>query len=68
MSYADDGLSKSGDPTIDRFEPGHPVRHEMTTAVPTSTCTRCHYGDASIGLNFRGLAQLHPGQPAGPGG
>jgi hypothetical protein len=64
--YANDGLSKSGDPTIDRFEPGHPIRHEMTAAVPTENCTHCHYGDASIGLGFRGLAQLHPGQPAGP--
>lgn len=66
VTYADDGLSKTGDPTVDRFEPGHPIRHEMTMAIPTSTCTHCHYGDASIGLNFRGLAQLHPGQPAGP--
>lgn len=66
VTYANDGLSKSGDPTIDRFEPGHPVRHELTTAIPTDTCAHCHYGDASIGLNFRGLAQLYPGQPAGP--
>ena len=38
----------------------------MTDKIPTDTCTRCHYGDASIGLDFRGLAQLVPGQPAGP--
>jgi hypothetical protein len=38
----------------------------MTNRIPTDTCTRCHYGDASIGLSFRGLAQLVPGQPAGP--
>ena len=66
VTYANDGLSKSGDPTIDRFEPGHGIRHEMTSAIPTDTCTHCHYGDASIGLNYRGLAQLFPGQPAGP--
>ncbi|MCC7168916.1 MAG: hypothetical protein IT459_00595 [Planctomycetes bacterium] len=66
VTYADDGLSKSGDPTIDKFEPGHGLTHTMTTKIPTSTCTHCHYGDASIGLSFRGLAQLHPGQPAGP--
>jgi hypothetical protein len=66
VTYADDGISKSGDPAIDHFEPGHPLKHEMTKAPPTWTCTRCHFGDASIGLSFRGLAQLVPGQPAGP--
>lgn len=66
VTYADDGLSRTGDPTVKKSEPGHPVKHEMTTKIPTSTCTHCHYGDASIGLNFRGLAQLFPGQPAGP--
>jgi hypothetical protein len=30
------------------------------------TCTHCHVGDASIGNDFRGLAQLYPQQPAGP--
>src|SRR6185436_20783610 len=60
------GLSTSGDPTINKFEPGHPSKHQLTSAIPTSNCTHCHYGDASVGLNFRGLAQLYPGQPAGP--
>ena len=66
VTYADDGLSRSSDRSIDRFEPGHPMKHEFTSAIPTDTCTRCHYGDASIGMHFRGLAQLVPGQPAGP--
>src|SRR5262245_2042508 len=66
VTYADDGRSKSKDPTIDKKEPGHPERHRFTSKVPTSTCARCHYGDASIGLSFRGMAQLVPGMPAGP--
>ena len=66
VSYADDGLSKSADRSIDRLEPGHPIEHRMVKSPPTNTCTRCHYGDASIGLQFRGLAQLVPGMPAGP--
>ncbi|MSR47059.1 MAG: hypothetical protein EXS13_08340 [Planctomycetes bacterium] len=66
VTYAEDGLSRSDDPTVDRFEPGHPERHAMVKAPPTQTCVRCHFGDASIGLNFRGLAQLVPGMPAGP--
>lgn len=64
--YATNGLSQGSDPTVDKFEPGHPIRHQLTSAIPTETCTQCHYGDASVGLNFRGLAQLYPGQPAGP--
>lgn len=66
VTYADDGRSRSADPTIDKLEPGHPIAHRMTSAIPTQTCTRCHYGDASIGLSFRGMAQLMPGMPAGP--
>jgi hypothetical protein len=66
VTYSDVGFSESADQTINHREPGHPLKHEMTVKIPTDTCTRCHYGDASIGLSFRGLAQLVPGQPAGP--
>jgi len=66
VSYALDGLSESTDPTVARNEPGHPARHTMTRAPTTQTCTSCHYGDASIGLHFRGLSQLPPGAPGGP--
>jgi len=66
VHYADDGLSKSKDPTIDKLEPGHPRTHEMTRAIPTEICTRCHALDANIGMSFRGLAQLPPGVPGGP--
>src|SRR5690606_27316663 len=66
VTYAPDGLSRSADAVAARNEPGHPVRHAMTRAAPTSTCTSCHWGDAAIGLDFRGLAQLPPGAPGGP--
>jgi Ca2+-binding EF-hand superfamily protein len=66
VPYAHDGLSRSRDRTIDRAEPGHPLRHAMVRAAPTETCTSCHWGDATIGMNFRGLAALPPGAPAGP--
>ncbi|MEE9126288.1 MAG: multiheme c-type cytochrome, partial [Planctomycetota bacterium] len=66
VTYAEDGRSRSGDKTIDQREPGHPLKHRFTTKIPTSTCVSCHYGDASIGLHFRGMAQLVPGMPAGP--
>ena len=66
VEYSIDGLSESRDRSIPRSEPGHPRRHAMTTAPTTATCTSCHYGDASIGLHFRGLSQLPPGAPGGP--
>ncbi|MEO0478738.1 MAG: hypothetical protein AAF196_04600 [Planctomycetota bacterium] len=66
VTYSDDGRSRSGDRSAVRDEPGHPLQHRFTAAPPTETCARCHYGDASIGLHFRGLAQLVPGMPAGP--
>jgi len=66
VEYALDGLSESLDRSIDRNEPGHPRTHTMTRAPTTQTCTSCHYGDASIGLHFRGLSQLPPGAPGGP--
>jgi hypothetical protein len=64
--YADDGLSLTRDPTVDKYEPGHPRKHEMVRFPTTDTCGRCHYGDASIGLSFRGMAQPVPGMPQTP--
>jgi hypothetical protein len=66
VAYTLDGLSSSADPTIAKGEPGHPARHVLQPAPTTQTCTACHYGDASIGLSFRGLSQLPPGAPGGP--
>jgi LVIVD repeat-containing protein/EF hand domain-containing protein len=66
VPYALDGLSESADRSIAKNEPGHPRRHALTRAPTTQTCTTCHYGDASIGLSFRGLSQLPPGAPGGP--
>lgn len=66
VTYARDGLSRSADRSAQSGQPGRPLRHEMTRAPSTETCTSCHYGDASIGLSFRGLSQLPPGAPGGP--
>lgn len=66
VSYALDGLSDSADRAVNRNEPGHPRAHTMTRAPTVETCSACHYGDASIGLHFRGLSQLPPGAPGGP--
>jgi hypothetical protein len=64
--YEHDGLSRTQDPTIDKLEPGHPRTHQLTSKIPTETCTVCHALDANIGMSFRGLGQTPPGVPGGP--
>ena len=65
--YANDGLSHSADPTIDKTEVGHPVIHKITKRIDTNQCLHCHTRGARIGLSFMGLAQLPPNTPKGPG-
>ena len=36
------GLSATTDPTIRRDEPGHPLAHSFTRAIPSSQCITCH--------------------------
>ncbi|MBX7219940.1 MAG: hypothetical protein K1Y36_08330 [Blastocatellia bacterium] len=40
--YGHDGKSFSADPTIPKDEPGHPIKHNLTNAIPTSQCMVCH--------------------------
>ncbi|MFQ5424316.1 MAG: hypothetical protein ACE5F9_10095 [Phycisphaerae bacterium] len=67
MPYANDGLSHSADPSIDHTEPGHPINHMITRAIPTEQCLHCHHRGARIGLSFTGRAQMPPRLPSGPG-
>lgn len=67
--YDESGLSRSGDPTVSKTEPGHPVEHTITTLIPSSQCLWCHNdGGERIGLNYTGLAvvnaSLGEGTPA----
>ncbi|HXI87061.1 MAG TPA: hypothetical protein VNH64_06355, partial [Parvularculaceae bacterium] len=49
--YGRDGLSQSVDPTIPKDEPGHPLRHAFTRAIPTSQCMTCHLHQPNMFLN-----------------
>lgn len=40
--YGNQGLSFSLDPTIPKNERGHPIKHQFTTAIPSSQCIVCH--------------------------
>jgi len=41
-AYGNTGFSASDDPTIPKNEKGHPIKHQLTRAVPTSQCMSCH--------------------------
>src|SRR5205814_3245513 len=49
--YGHRGLSASPDPTIPKDEPGHPIEHRFTTAIPTSQCIVCHIHPGTNVLN-----------------
>ncbi|HYV37775.1 MAG TPA: hypothetical protein VE988_18970, partial [Gemmataceae bacterium] len=40
--YGNGGLSANPDPMIRKDEPGHPINHRFTKAIPTSQCIVCH--------------------------
>jgi hypothetical protein len=40
--YGHSGTSVTVDPTIKHDEPGHPLRHAFTRAIPSSQCIVCH--------------------------
>ncbi|MFT7288444.1 MAG: hypothetical protein ACI87W_002565, partial [Halieaceae bacterium] len=45
------GESQSGDDTIPRNEPGHPLQHAFTRAIPTSQCMVCHMHQPNMFVN-----------------
>jgi hypothetical protein len=40
--HGNTGLSQTADKSIPKDEKGHPIRHQLTRAVPTSQCMSCH--------------------------
>ncbi len=45
------GMGQTKDPTIPKGEPGHPLQHAFTRAIPTSQCMVCHMHQPNIFLN-----------------
>ncbi|PWT92303.1 MAG: hypothetical protein C5B54_03725 [Acidobacteria bacterium] len=41
-SFGHTGFSATGDPTIPKNEPGHPIKHQFTRSIPSSQCVVCH--------------------------
>jgi hypothetical protein len=49
--YGHTGLSHTGDSTIPKNEPGHPIKHRFTRAIPSSQCVVCHMHPGTLVLN-----------------
>jgi hypothetical protein len=57
MLYSDDGISESKDPNIPKEVSPHPIKHQLTSAIPTEQCTHCHYRGGRIGPSFQGYRE-----------
>jgi hypothetical protein len=49
--YGHDGQTHTTDPTISKQEPGHPLEHRFTRAIPTSQCMVCHMHQPNMFMN-----------------
>jgi hypothetical protein len=49
--FGNRGTYSGGDPTIPHDEPGHPIRHRLARAAPTSQCMVCHMHQPNSFLN-----------------
>ncbi|MCC7046306.1 MAG: hypothetical protein IT562_06300 [Alphaproteobacteria bacterium] len=49
--FGHDGTTQTVDPTIPRGEPGHPLKHSFTNAIPTSQCMICHMHQPNMFIN-----------------
>jgi hypothetical protein len=49
--FGRDGESQSVDPTIPKNQPGHPIQHVFTRAIPTAQCMNCHMHQPNMFVN-----------------
>lgn len=49
--YGHDGTSLSIDPAVPHNEPGHPLQHTFTRAIPTAQCMVCHMHQPNVFVN-----------------
>jgi hypothetical protein len=49
--YGHQGLSFSADKSIPKNEPGHPIKHQFTRAIPSSQCMNCHMHQGNLFVN-----------------
>ncbi len=70
MTTADDARTATTDPTQNREEAGHPLRHRFTNLIPDSQCAHCHISHLGRALLARGVREKSEpdGDTALPGG
>lgn len=49
--YGHEGKTITVDPTIPKDEPGHPLQHKFTRAIPSSQCIVCHMHQPNMFIN-----------------
>jgi hypothetical protein len=49
--FGHDGATATRDPAIPKNQPGHPIRHEFTRAIPSSQCMVCHMHQPNVFVN-----------------
>lgn len=69
MLYGNEGIYEGDDPTIDKKEHGHILRHriygtrEAGGGIPVETCNSCHNRGKRIGVTYQGLMEFPYGTP-----
>ena len=49
--YGHQGLNFSADPMISKKEKGHPIKHQFTRSIPSSSCMSCHMHQGNLFVN-----------------
>ncbi len=53
--FGNRGYYAGNDPTIPKNESGHPIKHQLTRAIPSNQCVTCHFHQGSGALaNYYG--------------
>ena len=70
------GFSQSADASIPKNESGHPIKHQLTSRIPTSQCMICHmHPGENMVASYQGLTwwdnetdgdQMYPGRQRNP--
>ncbi|MEN8145602.1 MAG: cytochrome C [Gemmatimonadota bacterium] len=67
--YGNEGYYEGEDPTIDKDEQGHMLRHrivgtrEAGGGIPVESCNSCHNRGKRIGVTYQGLMEFEYGSP-----
>ena len=49
--FGHEGKTATSDPTIPKYQSGHPISHQFTRAIPSSQCMVCHMHQPNIFVN-----------------